>query len=112
MENTQSLSEIHAQIAVLQQRAEEIRAAEFAGVVADIKEKIALYGITMAQIGFKDSTGQIRSDKRESKKVNPKFRDSNGNTWSGRGLKPKWLVAAIQAGQTLESFQVESDTTN
>lgn len=34
--------------------------------------------------------------------VNP----ATGDTWTGRGIKPKWLVAALEAGHTLESFAV------
>ena len=29
-----------------------------------------------------------------------------GSEWSGRGLKPNWLRAAIMGGAKLESFQV------
>ena len=41
------------------------------------------------------------------KKVPPKYRDSAGNTWAGRGAKPRWLVAAIKEGKKLEDFAVE-----
>lgn len=41
------------------------------------------------------------------RKVAPKYRDPDtGETWSGRGLKPKWLAAAIEGGRTLEEFAV------
>jgi DNA-binding protein H-NS len=40
--------------------------------------------------------------------VAPKYRDGDGNTWSGRGLAPKWLVAAEKAGQKRESFLIAS----
>lgn len=36
-----------------------------------------------------------------------KYRNSHtGDTWSGRGLKPKWLQAALAAGRTLAEFEV------
>ena len=41
------------------------------------------------------------------KKVPPKYRDKAGNTWAGRGAKPRWLVAAIKEGKKLEDFAVE-----
>jgi len=28
------------------------------------------------------------------------------NTWSGRGRKPKWLVAQIENGKTVEDFAI------
>jgi hypothetical protein len=40
-----------------------------------------------------------------------KYRDpETGQTWSGRGLKPRWLVAALDGGKTLADFAVERAT--
>jgi len=39
-------------------------------------------------------------------KVAAKFRDETGNTWSGRGLQPRWLKAAIGSGKKLEDFAI------
>jgi DNA-binding protein H-NS len=39
-------------------------------------------------------------------KVAAKFKDGAGNTWSGRGLQPRWLKAAIEAGKSLEDFRI------
>lgn len=39
-------------------------------------------------------------------KVAAKYKDSEGNTWSGRGSRPRWLRAAIEAGKTLEDFAI------
>ena len=38
----------------------------------------------------------------------PKYRDPNNpaNTWTGRGRKPKWLVAALDSGADIESFAI------
>lgn len=38
----------------------------------------------------------------------PKYRDPEnpGNTWTGRGRKPKWLVAALEAGADIETFAI------
>ena len=44
------------------------------------------------------------------KKVPPKYRDRSGNTWAGRGAKPRWLVAAIKEGKKLAGFAVEKTT--
>jgi DNA-binding protein H-NS len=40
-------------------------------------------------------------------KVAPKFRSPKGETWAGRGAKPRWLVAAIKDGKKLEDFAIE-----
>jgi DNA-binding protein H-NS len=42
-----------------------------------------------------------------AKKVAPKYADGNGNLWTGRGHRPKWLTAALEAGATLESFLIQ-----
>jgi len=32
-------------------------------------------------------------------KVAVKYRDKNGNTWTGRGRMPRWLTAAMKGGK-------------
>jgi DNA-binding protein H-NS len=40
-------------------------------------------------------------------KVAIKYRDKDtGSTWTGRGLKPKWLSAYLAAGRKIEEFAV------
>lgn len=36
------------------------------------------------------------------------FADSNGNTWSGRGRHPNWLVAELAKGASVEQFSTAS----
>jgi DNA-binding protein H-NS len=40
--------------------------------------------------------------------VAPKYRnpENPAETWAGRGLKPRWLTAAIKEGNTLEDFLI------
>jgi DNA-binding protein H-NS len=39
--------------------------------------------------------------------VAPKYRDpESGATWAGRGLKPRWLTAAMKSGKSLEHFAI------
>jgi DNA-binding protein H-NS len=42
--------------------------------------------------------------------VAPKYRnpDNPAETWAGRGLKPRWLAAALKAGKKLEDFSIEA----
>src|SRR5258708_32718719 len=41
-------------------------------------------------------------------KVAPKYRNPEdpGETWAGRGLKPRWLAAALKSGKKLEDFSI------
>ena len=40
-------------------------------------------------------------------KVPPKYRAPSGETWAGRGARPRWLVAAIRGGKKLDDFLIE-----
>ena len=40
-------------------------------------------------------------------KVPPKYRSRSGETWAGRGAKPRWLVAAIKGGKKLDDFLID-----
>src|SRR5262245_37925526 len=41
------------------------------------------------------------------RKVPPKYRSRSGETWAGRGAKPRWLVAAIKGGKKLDDFLIK-----
>ena len=38
----------------------------------------------------------------------PKYRnpENSSETWAGRGLKPRWLTAAMKSGKKLEDFAI------
>src|SRR5215467_6698678 len=40
-------------------------------------------------------------------KVSPKYRSPSGDTWAGRGAKPRWLVAAIRGGKKPDDFLID-----
>src|SRR5215467_648925 len=41
--------------------------------------------------------------------VAPKYRnpENPNETWAGRGLRPRWLAAALKSGHKLEDFLIE-----
>ena len=43
----------------------------------------------------------------KGRKVPPKYRGPAGETWAGRGAKPRWLVAAIKGGKKLDDFLID-----
>jgi DNA-binding protein H-NS len=43
----------------------------------------------------------------KGRKVPPKYRGPSGETWAGRGARPKWLVAAIKGGRKLDDFLID-----
>jgi DNA-binding protein H-NS len=49
-----------------------------------------------------------RPQRRKYPKVLPKYCNPSapGETWSGRGKQPRWLVAALQSGHKLKDFLI------
>ena len=43
----------------------------------------------------------------KGKKVPPKYRSPSGETWAGRGARPRWIVAALKKGKKIESFLIK-----
>jgi len=43
----------------------------------------------------------------KGRKVPPKYRGRSGETWAGRGARPRWLVAAIKGGKKLDDFLID-----
>jgi DNA-binding protein H-NS len=48
-------------------------------------------------------------EKRSYPRVFPKYRNPAKplETWSGRGKKPRWLVAALKSGGKIEDFKIK-----
>lgn len=101
-----NLIEIQNQIEKLQQQAAEIRAQEFDKTVQEILAKMAAFGITLKDL---EVGGKGRSRKTASTTAKPaaaKYTGPNGETWSGRGLTPRWLSALVAQGRTKEEFAI------
>src|SRR5712691_4170868 len=55
------------------------------------------------------ATGRRRGRGRrgaKGRKVPPKYRGPHGETWAGRGARPRWLVALLKQGRKLEQFAI------
>src|SRR6478672_9212701 len=65
----------------------------------------------LARLGGEIAPGRGRGSAMKGRKVPPKYRDRAGNTWAGRGAKPRWLVDGIKEGKKLEDFAVEKTVT-
>lgn len=106
----QTYKQIQKQIKQLQRQAEALRSNEVKGVIDRIKVAIAHYGLTAEQLGL-GANGKVAQPKKASKssgKSNAKFDDGNGNLWSGRGPRPRWLRDALTAGRSIDEFRVGS----
>jgi DNA-binding protein H-NS len=89
------------QIAELQKQADLLKNTERKGVIDQVNGLIADFDIKASELRF---GGKAKPSK---KTVAVKYRDSAGNSWTGRGRTPTWLVAAEAAGKKRDSFLVE-----
>ncbi len=97
-----SVNELLAQKAVIEQQIAEAQRAERAGAIAKVRALMAEHGLTVADLSSKTA-----APKRTGSKVAPKYRNAEtGDTWSGRGLQPKWLKAALASGKTIGDFTI------
>lgn len=56
-----------------------------------------------------DAPGRGSAGGRRGGAVLPKYRnpENPGETWAGRGLRPRWLTAALKGGHKLEDFLID-----
>lgn len=122
------LVEIQSQIDRLQKQASEIRVREFDKTVQEILAKMNAFGISLkdlqtrqpakrgkrgsskpkAAVKLHAAAGAKVKSKRAGTVVAPKFRGPNGETWSGRGLMPRWLAALVAEGKKRDEFAIGS----
>ena len=77
----------------------------------ELNRKTVVLRSQLARLGGEIASRRGRGGSLRGKKVPPKYRDRAGNTWAGRGAKPRWLVAAIKEGKKLEDFAIEKTAT-
>ena len=115
-----------SEIQRLQTLASKRRRNEVGAVIADIRQKMADYGITLDELQAPARKGKgsggsgakpgrpkgkkaAKPKKKAAKrKVAPKYRDpQSGASWSGRGLTPRWLAEKEKAGAKREEFLIK-----
>ena len=119
----QQLAKLKSRIAKLQAQAEAVRRKEIGGVIARIRVAIEQYGLTAEDLGLNGSRpgrkpglkpkasaegtpprGRKAAAKRSKGVI--RYRDDQGNAWTGQGRRPNWYVAALAAGKTPEDLAV------
>lgn len=97
-----SLGDLLRQREQLDAEIERIRRAEKQEAIESIRALIATYKIDIAR-----ELGDKRAAAKTSAGLPPKYRNSEtGETWTGRGPRPKWLKNALGSGKLLEEFQL------
>ena len=117
-----NLIDIQSQIEKLQKQATDIKSREFDKTVQDILAKMHAFGITVKDLqpgkrratkgkaGAKTTKAAGAKRKTAARKtgqvVAAKYRGPNGESWSGRGLMPKWMKALVAEGKSKQDFAV------
>ena len=115
MEITQTVSTnpvlptLLAQKVVLDKQIARAKAEEKAAVLAHIRSAMEQYEITAEELTAAPKRGRKpgSTDTVERKPVAPKYHNELGETWTGRGKQPKWVVEALASGLTLEELLIE-----
>lgn len=118
-----NLVDIQNQIQKLQKQASEIKDREFGKTVQDILAKMQAFDISVkdlqaAMAGGRKGRGKAKTASAQPKvavakkkagvAVAAKYQGPNGETWSGRGLTPRWLASLIAQGKTKEEFAIKA----
>lgn len=99
-----TLHELIAQKEALEREIEKTRQQGRIDAIAKVRALMAEYGLSTSDLSTKGSP-KTRAGK--GNKVAAKYRNTaTGEAWSGRGLQPKWLKAALAAGRKLSDFAV------
>ena len=97
-----TLQELLQQKEALEREIEATKKRERADAIAKVRSLMAEYGLTLA-----DLNGRARGAPKAPSRVAPKYRNkATGETWSGRGLQPAWLRAEMEAGRSIDEFEV------
>ena len=117
-----NLVDLQAQINILLKQASELKARDFSSTVKEIQESMSLYGITIKDLQAPlrkqkkskvDTTAEqkvkvlTKSSKLVGKPVEAKYIGPDNQTWSGRGLSPKWLVTLTANGAKREDYLIQ-----
>ncbi len=98
-----SLTDLISQREALDRQIRDAQTSEKSEAIARVRKLMIEHGLTAADLVAPPKKNGVRS----GSKVAPKYRDPiSGQTWTGRGLKPKWLSAAIEAGKAPGDFAI------
>jgi DNA-binding protein H-NS len=105
----QQIAQLKEQITALEQQSEIVRLEEVKVTAERIKKMMADQGITPEDLGITVSPRKkykTSSIPKAKPKNLPKYRDDEGNEWTGRGRPPTW----IKNDDDKERFRIESPT--
>ena len=101
------LQQLLDQKVALEKEIEATRRQQKSDGIEKVRAMMAEYGVTAADLVQRSGPKAGAAKAGKGAKVAAKYRDAaTGSTWSGRGLQPKWLKAAIATGRKLQEFAI------
>jgi DNA-binding protein H-NS len=101
-----TLKELIAQREALEAQIAQTQNKERSEAIARVKALMDDHGLTISDLNSSGRASKADKVKKVST-VAAKYRNSaTGETWSGRGLQPKWLKAAITSGAKIGDFRI------
>ena len=93
---------VRAEIAKLEKQAEDLRRQELKNVIAQVRQAIADYGLSAADLGLGGARTRALAGRKRAAPAGrrasagvAKYRDpKTGQTWTGHGRPPAWIAAA------------------
>ncbi|TXG98436.1 MAG: H-NS histone family protein [Zoogloea sp.] len=106
-----TLKELLAQQAQLAKQIEEVRKAEVAGAIKQVKAIIDEYELTAEDIfpQKRIASSSIGSNLKVKGVAKYQSRIDPNLTWTGRGRKPEWVITFLGNGGTLEELEIKSN---
>ena len=104
-----TLKELLAQQAQLAKQIEEVRKAEVAGAIKQVKAIVEEYELTADDIfpqrrapsASTSGTPKVKGVAKYQSRIDPNL------TWTGRGRKPEWILTFLANGGTLEEMEIK-----
>jgi DNA-binding protein H-NS len=121
-----TLLELLTERTAIEKAISDARRTQRKAAIVEIRKLLKLYDIQVSDLSILDpvdvsdfrKSNQDKSDlksklskkpkrsKKVSVKLTPKYEDGAGNTWTGRGKSPRWLVTAESTGRMRNEFLI------
>jgi len=97
-----NIEHLLAQRAALEKQIDAAQKEQRSEAIAKVRALMEQYGLSASDISPRKAAARRGT---KSGKVPAKYRNAaTGESWSGRGLQPKWLKAQLAAGRKLGDF--------
>src|ERR1700747_2479615 len=96
---------------LLHEKTSAILSARIRAEKHELEKRLAVLNRGMDVAQSSDPRSLNGKPRRKYPRVLPKYRNpQTSEPWSGRGKRPRWLVAAVKSGRKIEEFRIDEAT--